>query len=303
MSTIIQKQLGMLFMIIYLISFFSDINQEQYNKLLEWKKILKDNQLITDWVSYHDLFLLRFMRARKFEIKKVHEMFIAFLKWRVDDKVDDIENWNFQDQMKVKEVYPHSYHKIDKLGRPIYIELISKCDIDEVLRRASEENMMKHYIKEYERTLHYRFDCCSIKANKIIEQSCTILCVNGLGLSAMTGKVKRFMQLASNIGQNYYPEMLGVMYIINAGFFFSAVWAIAKAFIDEKTAKKIQVVGSDYLKELGKIVDVDSLPSELGGKCKCIGIEGGCFYSDIGPWNPEGGMSQKYSKDLLDKVK
>ena len=161
---------------------------------------------------------------------------------------------------------------------------------------------MRYYIKEYERVLRYRFDCCGIKAGKIIEQSLTIICANGLGISACTGKVKRFMKLASDIGQNYYPEMLGTMFIINAGFFFSAVWAIAKAFIDEKTAKKIQVLGSDYVKELVKLVDLDTFPKALGGKCTCEGIEGGCLYSDIGPWNPKGGLHLKFSEELFDNV-
>ena len=295
-------QLGKLYNYLNHIRFFSDINKSQYEKLQEWKQILISQSLVSDWVKYHDLFLLRFMRARKFDVKKVHEMFTTYLKWRTTENVDDIENWDFKEQLQVKQVYPHGYHRTDKLGRPIYIEQISKCDIDEVLKRTSEQNMMKYYVKEYERVLRYRFDCCGIKAGKIIEQSLTIICANGLGISACTGKVKRFMKLASDIGQNYYPEMLGTMYIINAGFFFSAVWAIAKAFIDEKTSKKIQMLGSDYLKELTKLVDLDTFPKALGGKCTCEGFEGGCFYSDIGPWNPKGGLNLKFTEELFDKV-
>ena len=283
--------------------FFSDINQDQYNKLQEWKEMLKNENLVTDWETNHDLFLLRFMRARKFEVKKVHEMFVAYLKWFEDNDVKNIEKWEFTEQLSIKEVYPHGYHKTDNQGRPIYIEIISQCNIDEVLKRSNEERMMKYYVKEYERVLRYRFDCCGIKAGKIIEQSCTIICANGLGISALTGKVKRFMDLASKIGQNYYPEMLGNMYIINAGFFFSAVWAIAKTFVDEKTAKKIQVLKTDYLKEFEKILNVEQLPKVLGGKCECKEIKGGCLYADIGPWNPDGGLELKYSEELFDKVK
>lgn len=258
---------------------------------------------MTDWEIYNDLFLLRFMRARKFEIPKVYEMFTNFLKWRNDASVDEIENFDFSEQLKVKEIYPHGYHKTDKYGRPIYIELISQVNIDDVLTRSNEERIVKYYIKEYERTLKFRLDCCGIKVGKIIEQSCTIICAKGLGLSALSGKVRRFMGLASNIGQNYYPEMLGSMYIVNAGFFFSAVWAIAKTFMDEKTVKKIGILGSDYITELKKHIDMENLPKILGGTCECSNIEGGCLYSDIGPWNPEGGLNLKFSKELFYKVK
>jgi hypothetical protein len=243
------------------------------------------------------------MRARKFDIKKVHEMFTIYMKWRADTGADDIESYDFSEQQKVKDVYPHSYHKVDKYGRPIYIEIISQCNIDEVLTRSNEDRMMKYYVKEYERTLRYRFDSCGIKAGKIIEQSCTILCAKDLGISMMTGKVKRFMKLASDIGQNYYPEMLGNMYIVNAGFFFSACWSIAKAFLDEKTAKKVTVLGSDFIKELEKHIDLNDLPKVIGGKCECKDIKGGCMYSDIGPWNPKGGNSLVFSREIFDNIK
>ena len=271
--------------------------------LEKWKKQLKDENVIEDWTYYDDLFLLRFCRARKFDIKKVHEMFTNYMKWRKDEKVDEIENWQFTEQLKVKEVYPHGYHKLDKYGRPIYIEIISKCNIDEVLKRSSEENMTKYYIKEYERTSRYRFNACTALAGKIIEQSCTLICAKDCGVGMVTGKVKKFMNIASNIGQNYYPEMLGNMYILNAGFFFSAIWAIAKAFIDEKTAKKVSVLGTDYLTELKKHIDMDNLPKSLGGNCECTNITGGCLYADIGPWNPEGGLDLVFSDDLFWNVK
>lgn len=243
------------------------------------------------------------MRARKFDVPKVHEMFKNYLDWRVKDDVENVEDFDFSEQLKIKEVYPHGYHHTDKYGRPIYIEIISKCNIDEVLKRSSEERMMKYYVKEYERVLRYRFDCCGIKFGKIIEQSCTIICANGLGVSILGGKVKRFMGLASNICQNYYPEMLGVMYIINAGFFFSAIWAVVKVFIDEKTANKIKVLKSDYLTEFANHIDLETFPKVLGGKCECKEHEGGCLYSDIGPWNPQGGLNIKYSAEMFDKVK
>jgi len=50
-----------------------------------------------------------------------------------------------------------------------------------------------------------------------------------------TPKVYRFMKLAASITQDNYPETLWRMYIINVPMLFSAVWAIAKKFIDPKT--------------------------------------------------------------------
>lgn len=192
--------------------------------------------------------------------------------------------------MAVKKIYPHGYHKTDKSGRPIYIELISKVNLTELFKNTTEERMTKYYIKEYERLMKYRFPACSRAAGKIIEQSLTVLDMEGIGISILAGKTKEFVKLASDIGQNYYPEMLGQMFLINTSFFFSAVWAIVKGFVDEKTRNKICVEKSSYQKKLLELVDADNLPSFLGGNCTCPSIEGGCLYADIGPWNPQGGL-------------
>lgn len=149
---------------------------------------------------------------------------------------------------------------------------------------------MRYYIKEYERTMIYRFPGCTQKSNKIIEQSLCILDMEGIGLSILTGKVKEFMRIASDLAQNYYPETLGKMFLLNTSFFFSAVWTLVKGFIDEKTRNKIEVEKSSYQKKLTELVDEENLPTFFGGKCTCSHIEGGCLYADIGPWNPNGGL-------------
>ena len=267
------------------------------------KKQLIDEKIIESLTNYDDLFLLRFCRARKFDIKKVHEMFTNYIKWRKDENVDEIENFQFTEQLQIKEVYPHGYHKVDKYGRPIYIEILSKLNLDEVLRRSNENNIKKYFIKEYERTIKYRLNSCTALSGKIIEQSCTLVCLKDWGISKVTGKVKNFMNIASTIGQNYYPEMLGNMYILNTGFWFSAIWAIAKTFIDERIAKKISFLGADYLIELEKHIDLNNLPKILGGNCECNNIPGGCLYSDIGPWNPDGGLDLIYNEGKFWRVR
>jgi hypothetical protein len=51
----------------------------------------------------------------------------------------------------------------------------------------------------------------------------------------MLPKVKKFIELTSNIGKEYYPECLGIMFIINAPLLFTGIWAGLKHFLDENT--------------------------------------------------------------------
>ena len=85
--------------------------------------------------------------------------------------------------------------------------------------------------------------------------------------------------------------MLGKMTIVNVGIFFRAIWTMVKGFIDPKTQSKINLLKSNYKEELLKLIDQDKLPKFFGGTCTCDRFLYGCLGSDIGPWNPEGGIN------------
>lgn len=103
-------------------------------------------------------------------------------------------------------------------------------------------------------------------------------------MKILSKKFYGLIQLASKIGQDYYPEIMGQMYIVNAPILFTGVWAVVKGFIDEKTRQKIHIRGAKYEKDLLELIDAENLPDFLGGKCKCEEVEGGCMFSNAGPW-------------------
>ena len=273
--------------------FYNELNQAQYDALQEWKKNLISQNVLPNLDNYDDLFLLRFLRARKFDLEKTMEMFKKFLQWRIDMKVDELrESYEMENLIAIKKLYPHGYHRTDKEGRPIYIELYDKTDVKALFKITTEDKMVKYYIKQYERQIKYIFPACSAVVKRPVEQSCTILDANGIGITSLFGPIKGFVKLASDIGQDSYPEMLGKMTIVNVGFLFRAVWSMVKAFIDPKTQNKINLLKSTYKDDLLALIDEENLPSFFGGKCTCSGFLYGCLGSDIGPWNPEGGITQ-----------
>ena len=273
--------------------FYDQLNQTQFDALQKWKSTLLSENVLPNFDNYDDLFLLRFLRARKFDLEKTMEMFKKFLKWRIDMKVEEInQSYELENLIQIKKLYPHGYHRTDKIGRPIYIELYDKTDVNELFKITTDDKMIKYYIKQYERQIKYIFPACSAVVKRPVEQSCTILDANGIGITSLFGPIKGFIKLASDIGQDYYPEMLGKMTIVNVGFLFRAVWSLVKGFIDPKTQSKINLLKSTYKDDLLKLVDEENLPSFFGGKCTCSGFLYGCLGSDIGPWNPEGGIDQ-----------
>ena len=63
--------------------------------------------------------------------------------------------------------------------------------------------------------------------------------LTNFSVTMLAGKVKSMAQKAAAIAQDYYPEQLAVLMIVNAPMLFTGVWAIIKLWLDEKTRAKI----------------------------------------------------------------
>jgi hypothetical protein len=109
--------------------------------------------------------------------------------------------------------------------------------------------------------------------------------ITGGGVSTFTSQVRELCKLAAKVGSDYYPEIMGNLFVINAPMLFSGIWAVVKGFLDERTRNKIKILGGSYLKTLLEFVNEEDLPAFIGGKCTCEEFGGNCLISNRGPWN------------------
>ncbi|KIK53132.1 hypothetical protein GYMLUDRAFT_250563 [Collybiopsis luxurians FD-317 M1] len=166
-------------------------------------------------------------------------MIINCEKWRKEFRVDDIvKNFDFPEKEEVDKYYPQFYHKMDKDGRPIYIEQLRKLDFKALYACTTQDRLLKHLIWEYEKFITSRLPAYYVMA-------------------------------ASFIDQDRYPECMGKFYIINAPWLFSGVWTVIKPWLDKVTVAKIVILGKDYKDMLLAQIPKENLPKELGGGCTC----------------------------------
>ncbi|KAH9258984.1 hypothetical protein BASA81_002604 [Batrachochytrium salamandrivorans] len=201
-----------------------------------------------------DSSLLRYLRARGFNLNKTWTMLTEDVEWR-----DPFEGYVFQRERDFGGAYAlHEQGAIrlagkSKLGHPVL----------SVLARAYNPRLVEDTIQIVYFFVFYIDEICRRTEQAGQETFFGIFDLEGFSLANFSFPQ---ISLAISILQNHYPERLGGVFVINAPWAFTAVWRMIRPLLDERTRNKVNILGSNYLEALQEYVDLDQIEVEYGGK-------------------------------------
>jgi hypothetical protein len=247
-------------------------NRAVLNELKDWVK--QDNINLNDLggvVLDSSLLLLRYLRANNFDTKKAKKHILKSLEWRNAQGVNEILKLTPEEILGCKlsdllENFPHWHCGYDKTGRPLLIKQQGSFEMKAVkaLCGGDLEKVYKYHIWEQELISRVCYEQ-SVRTHTLVETITVVLDVKGLTMSSLTSDFRKLMSTMIKMDQDYYPETLGRILIVNAPSAFPMIWAVMKPWFDPITAAKVKILGSDFQAKLHEHVGAENLPANYFG--------------------------------------
>ncbi|GJE97186.1 Sec14-like phosphatidylinositol transfer family protein [Phanerochaete sordida] len=273
---------------------------KQFREELTKEGLLNEN----DCIGTDDATLLRFLRARQFNLKNAKVMWKNCYDWRknaegvgIDELYRRIDPFDYPERNHVFQFWPLFFHKTDKKGRPLNIHHFGRINVAELYKGISPERFWQAFLVNADSLTREVLPATAVAAGKPIDGTFVIVDLKGFG-TGQFWQMKSLARGAFQVSQDYFPETMAQLAIVNAPSSFTAIWSVMRPWLAKETAAKVSVLGANYQKALLELVDAENLPETLGGTCTCAectnitpdGGEGGvaemgrCAFSSAGPW-------------------
>ncbi|XP_077996184.1 SEC14-like protein 2 [Glandiceps talaboti] len=215
---------------------------------------------------HDDHFVLKWLRARHWDLKKAEQMLRAALQYRKQMKTDELcRTW--KDPEVLEKYFIGGLCGYDKQGCPIWLVPFGCVDPKGIIYSVKYSDVIKNTIILCEK-IHEQFEEQTKKLGRRVDTAVAIFDLEHVTLNHIW---KPFMDLYGqilNVFEANYPEGLKICFITRAPRLLSVGYNMAKPFLSDDTKKKVVILGNDFQNELLKHIDADQLPAHFGGTLK-----------------------------------
>ncbi|KAJ0252798.1 hypothetical protein HA466_0119310 [Hirschfeldia incana] len=259
--------------------------EEAIDEFVKLMDKVEEETLKTTFKNVHQGYpretLIRFLKARDWNVVKAHTMLVECLRWRVDNEIDSILSKPIVPGELYRDVRDSQLIGMSgytREGWPVFAVGVGLSTFD----KASVHYYVQSHIQINEYRDRVLLPSISKKIGRPITTCIKVLDMTGLKLSALS-QIK-LVTIISTIDDLNYPEKTNTYYVVNAPYIFSACWKVVKPLLQERTRKKVHVLSGCGKDELLKIMDYTSLPhfcrrgSSSGSSHHAQGVD--CFSVD-----------------------
>ncbi|KAM7391115.1 hypothetical protein PAMP_021831 [Pampus punctatissimus] len=207
-----------------------DLSPKQTEALQQFQERIQD--ILPQLPAQHDHFLLRWLRARNFNVQKSEAMLRKHVEFRKQMKVDTIIT-EWRPPEVIEKYLSGGMCGYDREGSPIWYDVIGPVDPKGLFLSASKQDFIKSKIR----------DC------EMLQKECNL-------------QTQRILQMF----EDNYPEGLKRLFVIKAPKLFPVAYNLVKHFLSENTRQKIYILGGNWQEILLKYIDAEELPMIYGGK-------------------------------------
>uniref|UniRef100_A0A3Q3LP04 Clavesin-1 n=1 Tax=Mastacembelus armatus TaxID=205130 RepID=A0A3Q3LP04_9TELE len=201
-----------------------------------------------------DDFILRFLRARKFDQIETFRLLAQYFQFR-QQNLDMFQSFKVDDpgiKRALMDGFPGVLETPDQHGRKILILFASNWD--------QNRNSFIDILRAILLSLEVLIENPDLQINGFI----LIIDWSNFSFKQASKLTPNILKLAIEGLQDSFPARFGGIHFVNQPWYIHAMYTIIKPFLKDKTRKRIFLHGNN-LNSLHQLIQPECLPSEFGG--------------------------------------